>query len=112
MYPTEGIEAGGTAITIEGKNLIPKADVMIGTHPTNRIGLCSASSCKFISYPMAGNHIDQELPVLVRLKDSLVIDISFKFTYRANPILDKVYPLETLVAGGNTLTVEGSFGNL
>ena len=110
MYPTEGIEAGGTVITIEGKNLIPKLAVMIGTHPTDRMGLCSSSSCTFISSPVAGSYRDQELPVLLQLEDSELVEIPFKFTYRPNPSLEKVYPLETLVTGGNTLTVEGMFG--
>ena len=46
------------------------------------------------------------MPVSVAVGDGWV-ELEQTFVFRPNPKVSKVYPLKTVLAGGNTITVEG-----
>ena len=52
--------------------------------------------------------IETPLPISVQFDRWDKLSVPVTFTYRSNPAITNVHPIETLAAGGTTLTVTGN----
>ena len=71
--------------------------------------VCSRTLCTGYTLALnASNAGGDELDIFVDLGEGMV-ELPYHFVYLPNPKISKVYPLKTVVSGGNTVTVEGEF---
>jgi len=110
VSPTVVTTKGGTVITITGTNFISGAKVMIGRAAATNVTFTSKTSLKATTpaSPLSG---DGQGPadVSVTNPDSLSATLSGGLNYDAPPTISSVSPAYGLPAGGDTVTLTGTF---
>ena len=68
---------------------------------------CSRNQCLLWTPPGNEKDIGINLPITVQFEGGDLILIPYYFTFHHNPSIKRIYPLETIAAGGTQLTVTG-----
>ncbi|XP_056134041.1 plexin-B2-like [Lampris incognitus] len=111
VNPVKGPKAGGTVITITGKDLntATKDDVTVsvGGVPCQVLAFDTDITC------MTGEYHGQKLPsemltVMVKYGKNTTKDVPMLFQYYDNPKITDYYPKASFLCGGRTITVVGN----
>ena len=78
-----------------------------GNYNSASLETCSQTTCFVMTTPGNSSEVGVHLPVSLMFHDQASIPTPFTFTYQPNPRVNSIHPLQTLVAGGTTLTVDG-----
>ncbi|XP_038069360.1 plexin-B-like [Patiria miniata] len=109
FQPHLGPEAGGTAVSVNGTALNTGRDIaaFIGDYPCNITG----QPVKFmLDCTTTTGQLGYQGVVKVSF-DGAMRTSSDMYTYTENPTITEVSPLKSIVSGGRTLTVTGTFLN-
>ncbi|XP_038069370.1 plexin-B-like [Patiria miniata] len=109
FQPRLGPEAGGTAVSVNGTALNTGRDIeaFIGDYPCNITG----QPVKFmLECTTTTGQLGYQGVVKVSF-DGAMRTSSDMYTYTENPTITEVSPLKSIVSGGRTLTVTGTFLN-
>ncbi|XP_051874290.1 plexin-D1 isoform X2 [Pristis pectinata] len=105
--PDEGPKAGGTQVTISGKNLHIGSTVRIivnGSKDCTNIE--RTQNALFCVMPAVGV-AETATSICVQLEGRRCISRNVTFKYRENPIIDSISPNTSYVSGGREITVKG-----
>ncbi|XP_074871427.1 plexin-B2 isoform X2 [Carettochelys insculpta] len=107
INPTKGPQAGGTILTISGKNLKTGSQkdvrVLLGTVPCNITEFGEQIICKTGKYGVV-----EEVHVTVYHGKTQNKINHPKFTYSKNPTVTKFFPKNSFISGGRRITVTGT----
>ena len=108
ISPNVGILAGGTRITVTGQDF-PQRNVTMsyGHYNSASLETCSRTTCFVMTPPGNSSEVGLQLPVSLIFSGQVSNPTPFTFTYQPDPRVNSIHPLETLAAGGTTLTVDG-----
>ncbi|XP_072925977.1 LOW QUALITY PROTEIN: PKHD1 like 1, tandem duplicate 1 [Hemitrygon akajei] len=108
IFPSVGSAEGGTILTISGSGFTPSATILVGEKPCHLLTLSpSEMTC---STPAAAAGVAN----ISVFTDEMHSTLPFNFTYTEEkmPVILKITPTASNVAGGSSLTIHGSnFGN-
>ncbi|XP_038061899.1 plexin-B-like [Patiria miniata] len=109
FQPRLGPEAGGTAVSVNGTALNTGRDIeaFIGDKPCNITGKPVES---MLECTTTAGQVGYKGVVKVSF-DGATRTSSDMYTYTENPTITKVSPLKSIISGGRTLTVIGTFLN-
>ena len=108
ISPVVGILAGGTRITVIGQNFPQRRVIMsYGDYDSALLETCSQTTCFITIPPGSSSDVGVQLPISLTFHGQAPITTPFTFNYQPNPLVNSIHPLETLAAGGTTLTVDG-----
>ncbi|MEO5973577.1 MAG: IPT/TIG domain-containing protein, partial [Ilumatobacteraceae bacterium] len=102
ISPVSGPAAGGTSVTVDGKDFVAGATVTIGGVAATSVTVSAKSITAVTSAHVAG-----VVNVVVKNPDTQFATLTGKFTYRAAPTVTSISPVSGPVAGGTSVTIEG-----
>ncbi|XP_038061900.1 plexin-B-like [Patiria miniata] len=107
FQPSLGPEAGGTAVSVNGTALNTGRDIeaFIGDNPCNITGQPVES---MLECTTTAAQVGYKGVVKVSF-DGAMRTSSDMYTYTENPTITEVSPLKSIISGGRTLTVTGTF---
>lgn len=113
ILPEYGPLSGGTNLTISGDGMASASDVTLGYNYSSRIVARDATTDVLTVQTTNGSSVDllSSLPIRIcwQIPATIVscIIADSEFTYRPNPVIDKIYPLTSIKRGGIPQTVTG-----
>jgi len=97
----KGLTTGGETVTIIGQNFLPSVKVYFGAKLATII---SESDTKIVVTTPSG----AQGPIIVKVQNSDGQFANGEFNYYADPTIKSISPSEGPLAGGNTITVNGT----
>ncbi|XP_075551253.1 hepatocyte growth factor receptor-like isoform X1 [Dermacentor variabilis] len=114
IFPNHGPLAGGTSVVLRGTHLDSgsKIKVTIGTKECKLKGI-NETSLECLSSPVNSSFVGQSLQVKVTTDNAEVFFISKNnlgstFTYKPNPVIDGIVPVEASVSEDPRINVTGT----
>jgi alpha-tubulin suppressor-like RCC1 family protein len=105
VSPTQGLEAGGTSVSIAGTNFAEGATVAFGSTSAAKVTVNSTSSITAVSPPGAGT-VDVTVTTPEGTSSINPAD-RFKYVPVPPPTVTKIKPNIGPIAGGTTVTIKG-----
>ncbi len=106
VSPTQGLEAGGTTVTIAGTNFTEGATVAFGSMTATKVTVNSSSSITAVS-PAGTGTVDVTVTTSEGTSSTGPAD-RFKYIPVPPPTIAKIKPAKGSVAGGTAVTITGA----
>ncbi|MBI2605013.1 MAG: IPT/TIG domain-containing protein [Deltaproteobacteria bacterium] len=103
--PTNGIAAGGNILTVTGTGFLPGATVKIGTTNCGSVNVIGVTTLTCVLPAKTPGTYD----ITVTNPDTQSSTLTNAYTYNPPPVIAGRTPTNGKLAGGNTLTITGSY---
>ncbi|XP_069792998.1 plexin-D1 [Narcine bancroftii] len=107
VEPDQGPKAGGTRVTISGKNLHIGSSVRIIVNGTKDCTNIKRSQRDIVCVMPAVNVAEAAISICVQFESRGCVRNNMTFRYRENPLIYSVSPNTSYISGGRKITVKG-----
>ncbi|XP_072136856.1 plexin-D1 isoform X1 [Mobula birostris] len=107
VVPDQGPKAGGTQITIRGKNLHIGSMVRVIVNGSKDCTNIKQTEYELVCVMPAINIAETASSICVQFENRGCISKNMTFKYRENPIIDSISPNTSYISGGRNITVKG-----
>ncbi|XP_032892776.1 plexin-D1 [Amblyraja radiata] len=111
VVPDQGPKAGGTRVTISGKNLHIGSSVRIIVNDTEDCINVRRNQSAIVCVMPAMHGAEGAISICVQF-ESRCINKTMTYKYRENPLIESISPYTSYISGGREITVKGQRFNL
>ncbi|XP_078270450.1 plexin-D1 [Rhinoraja longicauda] len=112
VVPDQGPKAGGTKVTISGKNLHIGSSVRIIVNDTKDCTNVTRTQSDIVCIMPALHVAEGAIPMCVQFESRGCISKTMTFKYRENPLIESISPITSYTSGGREITAKGQRFNL